>query len=101
MPIGPISRVSKGFLETEGVPGHPRALIGLRPWHGSFPAVTEATTTKGEGMVVAAAGGDLRGRRQGTLPASRSVESRNKAYRIFGEMYACAYVLQITIGRVQ
>jgi len=88
------------------VPAHQNFLVGTG--HGSFPAVAEATTTKGEGMVVAAAGGDLRGRcRRGTLPASRSVESRSKAYRIFGEMYACAYVLvmnlhlQITIARVQ
>ena len=32
VPIGPNFRVSKRFLQMEGVPGHPRALTGLRPW---------------------------------------------------------------------
>ena len=31
VPIGPNSKLSKGFLQMEGVPGHPRAAIGLRP----------------------------------------------------------------------
>ena len=32
VPIGPNSKLSKGFLQMEGVPGHPQAPIGLRPW---------------------------------------------------------------------
>jgi hypothetical protein len=69
--------------------------------HGSFSAVKTTTEAakKGEGMVVVAAGGDIRGRR-GTPPASRSVVLRSKAYRIYGEMYACVYVLSWMVGRL-
>ena len=95
---------SSAYKNTSLVPAPRNNNFLVTTGHGSCFSAVETTTTeaakKGEGMAAVAAGGGIRGRR-GTPPASRrSVVLRSKAYRIYGEMYVCVYVLSWMVGRL-